>query len=886
MTPLRLRISGLGVLRDVDLDLGALPEGLIAITGPNGAGKSTLLDAIGFAPYYRAWSSKPGELRDYARGPARLDLDVAMGGSVYALRLRVDPNALGGRGQTDATLARDGVPLTAGTRATDYDEAVCDWPGRDGKPSTRGVFPSRRLLLASAFAAQDRAGGFASLAPADRKALFGELLGTEEHQERSARARARGAELDAEVATLARDLERIEADRARAEGLRRELAAAEAERERTDAVMLDAEHAHGAAVAALAEARADADAVARERAVHDARAAELARDLAMVEAEIGKLDAQLADHAALAARADAIRARAAELTAATGELTEARQAYLVAQERLRATEADLTRATRDRDAASRALTQAAAAGAELESARQALPEAEALAVRAAALRADLDTATAANVQAERTARDLRAELERATLRARASLDAAERALTDAERRAGLLDGVPCGGGRVLVFRSEADEELGEGDQEDCASCRFLGDATAARDALPELRVTAERARVALADATARESFVDEAERELNAARLRVVYLRSDLAPLAGADAALAALRARVEALAATAGDLDALRAALDLAEGQAAAALTVRDTAARDLAAAGERGKRVRLAVERVDGADLELRRLDVATAGAEHIGTARATAQRRRTALLDVRATLGSPPDASARQEALQAAAALASRARVNLDQARAGARAAADLCARLRGGLDGLGDLDARAAELAAIRDRLALRRAGFAEVERAFGREGIQALEIDAAGPEVSTLTNELLATVAGGRFAVSLVTLQEASAGRKQREVFDLRVLDGEREHGGVAFERLSLGEQCLVGEALKLAIAVRNTRRSGRELRTLYRDEGDRDLDPERRAAYPAMLRRAMELGGFTRCYLISHDERVWAQANARIEVDAGRARIV
>jgi len=40
-----------------------------------------------------------------------------------------------------------------------------------------------------------------------------------------------------------------------------------------------------------------------------------------------------------------------------------------------------------------------------------------------------------------------------------------------------------------------------------------------------------------------------------------------------------------------------------------------------------------------------------------------------------------------------------------------------------------------------------------------------------------------------------------------------------------------------------------------------------------------------MLRRAMELGEFTRCYLISHDERVWAQADARIEVAAG-ARIV
>ena len=51
------------------------------------------------------------------------------------------------------------------------------------------------------------------------------------------------------------------------------------------------------------------------------------------------------------------------------------------------------------------------------------------------------------------------------------------------------------------------------------------------------------------------------------------------------------------------------------------------------------------------------------------------------------------------------------------------------------------------------------------------------------------------------------------------------------------------------------------------------------------IDPERRAAYPAMLRRAMELGGFTRCYLISHAAEVWAQADAVIRVEGGRAWI-
>jgi len=41
-------------------------------------------------------------------------------------------------------------------------------------------------------------------------------------------------------------------------------------------------------------------------------------------------------------------------------------------------------------------------------------------------------------------------------------------------------------------------------------------------------------------------------------------------------------------------------------------------------------------------------------------------------------------------------------------------------------------------------------------------AFGRDGIQALEIDAAGPELSTLTNDLLTSCFGERFEIRFVT----------------------------------------------------------------------------------------------------------------------------
>jgi ABC-type lipoprotein export system ATPase subunit len=80
---------------------------------------------------------------------------------------------------------------------------------------------------------------------------------------------------------------------------------------------------------------------------------------------------------------------------------------------------------------------------------------------------------------------------------------------------------------------------------------------------------------------------------------------------------------------------------------------------------------------------------------------------------------------------------------------------------------------------------------------------------------------------------------------------------------------------------LLDESLRLALAIFNTQRSGVPLRTLWRDETTGALSPENADRYVAMLRRAMELGGFERCLFIAHAEQVWQQADARIFIENG-----
>jgi len=224
--------------------------------------------------------------------------------------------------------------------------------------------------------------------------------------------------------------------------------------------------------------------------------------------------------------------------------------------------------------------------------------------------------------------------------------------------------------------------------------------------------------------------------------------------------------------------------------------------------------------------------------------------------------------------------------RATANTAEAARGAlREARDALARIDGRLEQLGDVKAKQLDLNSRRETLDLRRNGWVLLEKGLGRDGIQALEIDAAGPEVSGLVNELLASCFGQRFSCSLRTVQEAGGGKKQKEVFDLQIIDGQR--GGEARDaaRFSVGERTLISEALKLGLAVFNARRSVTPIKTLWRDECDGPLEPDLASAYPAMLRRAMALGGYDRVYLISHREAVWQQADTLIRVANGQAVI-
>jgi len=174
----------------------------------------------------------------------------------------------------------------------------------------------------------------------------------------------------------------------------------------------------------------------------------------------------------------------------------------------------------------------------------------------------------------------------------------------------------------------------------------------------------------------------------------------------------------------------------------------------------------------------------------------------------------------------------------------------------------------------------DRFLQEQADWKLLEKAFGKDGIQALMIDAAGPAISTLCNELLQVTFGTRFRVNLETTKLDSTGKRLIETLDLRVIDSERGREGT-IDTLSGGEKVVVGLALRLALILHNNQ-GGTQL---FADEMDGALDGENASRFVPMLRRAMELGGLEQVVFVSHRPECQAAADHVVDVRDGRVEV-
>jgi exonuclease SbcC len=112
-------------------------------------------------------------------------------------------------------------------------------------------------------------------------------------------------------------------------------------------------------------------------------------------------------------------------------------------------------------------------------------------------------------------------------------------------------------------------------------------------------------------------------------------------------------------------------------------------------------------------------------------------------------------------------------------------------------------------------------------YRELAKAFGKEGIQALIIDTALPEIEAEANKLLARMTDNRMHVRFETQRPTKKGTVQ-ETLDIAIAD---ELGTRNYEMYSGGEAFRINFAIRIALSRWLARRAGAPLPTLIIDEG-------------------------------------------------------
>lgn len=199
-------------------------------------------------------------------------------------------------------------------------------------------------------------------------------------------------------------------------------------------------------------------------------------------------------------------------------------------------------------------------------------------------------------------------------------------------------------------------------------------------------------------------------------------------------------------------------------------------------------------------------------------------------------------------------------------------------EISAKLKAGVMEVDRLEALAQEVAGLRSKemdLVTQNERWSLLAQACSKDGIPALELDASGPEVSRIANDLLSSTFGTGYQIQFETTRVSKDKKKQIETFEIRVLAGETEKH---IEDLSGGERVWIETAIREAIAIYMSRKSGREYLTTESDERDGALEPVRKQQFLDLLRESFRLGRRHQTFIISQTPDVWGQIPQRIEL--------
>jgi len=155
---------------------------------------------------------------------------------------------------------------------------------------------------------------------------------------------------------------------------------------------------------------------------------------------------------------------------------------------------------------------------------------------------------------------------------------------------------------------------------------------------------------------------------------------------------------------------------------------------------------------------------------------------------------------------------------------------------------------------------------------ELVKAFGKNGLQALIIEHAVPEIEAEANRILSRLTEGTMTLSLEMVRPTQKGG-EKETLEIYIGDSS---GTRSYETFSGGEAFRIDFALRVGISKFIANRSGAQLRTLVIDEGFGTQDREGLGQFVQVINSIKD--DFDKILAITHVDELRERFPVRIEV--------
>ena len=797
MLPLRLEIRNFLAYRQPD-PVNFEGMHLACLTGPNGAGKSTLLDAITWVLWGQARTRSDDDLIYQGQTDMLVQLDFLQ----HETRYRVVRKRQKGK---NARTGRSALELYVWDEALNQFETITAPSIADTQKKIIGLLRmDYDIFVNSAFLQQGRADAFTIKTPSRRKEILGEILGLDQWKDYEERAKAVLHEIDHELGVIAYRLEEIEQLEADEPALQRDLLAAEAALDDAAILRQEAEVRYNEVAGAH-----DQMSAAQNRLIQaQHRIRQRQADLQEIDNELMLYRADQVRLNELIAEREAIEAGYSQLQAARAadqQLGEKLQTMSTSKERLNEVNARIQAARAELE------KQAGIHRDRIENSERSSAELDALRSDQADIQLEI-----ARLEAEEARRDDLREMINQLNQESAELRTLNTTLfNEMQSIKTRIEDVQAAGAVCPLCGQPLDEA-----HKTALIEELQGDGTARGDAF-----RTNKARMATIADTIKAHSSDIESIEVDLRRLQALRDRSAALSVTIESAQSAADTARSERSA-----LAAVEASL--ASGDYARELTVqRDEIQAEIDQLGYDGDAHNAARETLSTYhDYERRQHDLETALQQlpEVQTKIETNEARRERWLSVlEAEEKEAAEAQFEIDALQTLVEEARRRDEELRQRRTAEKQAQEKVIRAQQALTAIENARKRKADLQRRQEELAESKGIYEDLRAAFGKNGIPAMMIEAAIPELEEEANRLLYKMSDGRMYVRLDTQREKRTGGIA-ETLDILISD---DLGTRSYECYSGGEAFRVNFALRVALSQMLARRAGAQLRTLFLDEG-------------------------------------------------------